>query len=57
MTDKRNRSEPYRKKFSSELEAVARAEAEALSKQPNPPPDDFRTWLALERKYGRGNGS
>ncbi len=57
MTDKRNRSEPYCKKFSSELEALARAEAEALSKQLNPPPDDFRTWLALERKYGRGNGS
>ncbi len=57
MTDKRNRSELYREKFSSELEALARVEAEAISKQLNPPPDDFRTWLALERKYGRGNGS
>jgi len=56
MTDKRDRLELYREKFSSELEALARAEAEAISKQPNPPPDDFR-WLDLERKYRRGNGS
>lgn len=35
--------------------AFAQAESEAILKHPNPPPDNFKHWLAVERKYGRRN--